>query len=133
MLISVQEAVKSLQDLHPTNAPVLFAQELGGVHYIYNNVAEFVAHYKRVDTDFIYDNKSGLFLVGYAGQHVKLMAELYRYYGGIEADDYYAADQYVLQSHGIFKSKAGPRVYKSADFPLIPELAILRRDIQVVT
>lgn len=133
MLISVDDAVKRFQDNHPNGTPVPFVLELGSVHYIYDSAEDFLAHYKRIDVDFIYDKTSGLYLVGFTGEHVKLLSALYRYYGGREKDNYYATDKYVLDSLGMFKSRAGPRVYKSEAFVVPQELSPLKRDIQVLT
>lgn len=92
---------------------------------------EFVAYYTDIDTDFVFDVRSGRYLVGMSGSHIDLLAALFRYYGGIEPDKYLAADEYVRSGMGLFKSRAGHRIYRGESFVVPAELFSIQRDIEV--
>ncbi len=129
----VKKAVARLQAAHPRGEEVLFASELAKVRLAFCTHEAFLAYYERVDCDFIYDARSRQYLVRTDGKHVDLLAALYRYYGGVEADDHQAADQFVLSGLGLFKSRAGHVIYRSRDFEVPAELRKIQRDIEVLT
>ncbi len=54
---------------------------------------------------------------------------LYRYWGGEEPNDFEAADQFILRSFGMFKSRAASRSYRGANFSAPVELRSIFRDI----
>ena len=97
---------------------------------VFDSHISFLIYYKRIDTDFIFDQKLQTYFVGLSGQHVDHMACLYRFHGGQEDDNYKAADLYVYQNYGIFKSRASHRILASESFRLPPELTPLLRDIE---
>lgn len=101
------------------------------VHQTFNTHQEFVAYYTNMDTDFVFDRRSGLYLVGITGSHVDLLAALYHYYGGTAPNKYLAADEFVRSGMGLFKSRAGHRIYRGESFEVPPELASILRDIEV--
>lgn len=132
MIIDLDNLVSRFQEKHPQRAPVPFRDHLADIAVVFTVTGEFLGHYKKIETDFIYDKTTGLFLVGFVGQHVDLMAALYTYYTGIENTKYEAADQYVLSGLGLLKSRAGTRIYRGANFVVPPELSPLARDIEVL-
>lgn len=101
------------------------------VHKTFNTHQEFVAYYTDIDTDFVFDRRSGLYLVGMTGNHVDLLAALYHYYGGTEPNKHLAADEFVRLGMGLFKSRAGHRIYRGESFEVPPELSSILRDIEV--
>lgn len=104
---------------------------LANVHKTFNTHQAFVAYYTDVDTDFVFDLRSGLYLVGMTGNHVDLLAALYHYYGGTEPNKYLAADAFVRSGMGLFKSRAGNRIYRGESFEVPSELNSILRDIEV--
>ena len=84
-------------------------------------IEEFIKTYTFHMTDFVYDKKSGVLFAGIC-THVILMRELYNIINPDSSDilPSDAADNYILEGHGIFKSKAGGCVWYSLEFK--PEL-----------
>jgi len=132
MLINLEDAAARFTRHHPQHSPVTFMDELSSVAMVFGAHSDFLACYKKVDTDFIYDRQANLYLVGVGCRHVDLRASLYRYYGGSQSDDFQAADEYILSSMGMFKSRAGHKIYRSADFVVAAELRSILRDIEVL-
>ena len=133
MSVDVQAVAERFKRRHPQQASVRFLDELASVSLVFCTHAEFLVYYKRIDTDFVYDRTSDQYLVGVKCQHVDLRASLYRYYGGVEPDNFEAADQYILRSMGMFKSRAGHRILRGADFVVPAELRPIFRDIKVLS
>ena len=131
---ALKGVVSRLQMHHPAKAPVTFAEALSNVQKAYYGHSDFLAHYQRIDVDFVYSQHAEVYLVGFTKPHVELMAELFRYYGGDPTlDKYTAADQYILEGYGMFKSRAGTRIYRGEGFHVVPELRSIMRDIEVLS
>lgn len=110
---------------------------LAGVHHAYYSHEAFLAHYQRIDTDFVYDKTAGVYLVGLTGAHVDLLANLVGYYsnpGALlkAAEVYPTADRFVMEGFGMLKSRAGNRIYRGAGFAVPPQLQPILRDIEVL-
>lgn len=135
--MSPETATTAATPLPPNAALDQLSQHLNvvlkTVKKTFNNHQDFVAYYTQIDTDFVYDRRSGLYLVGMTGDHVDLLAALYHYYGGAEPNKHLAADEFVRSGMGLFKSRAGHLIYKGANFEVPSELFSLMRDIEVFT
>lgn len=135
MVVSpVVRAVAKLQSSHPLRAKVDFVRELAEVDRIFFSHEEFLADYHRVDTDFVFDHRSGLYFVGTRSAHVTLLAQLYCYHTGKELGDFFEdADRFVLEGHGLLKSRAGYGwVYRGERFDVPAALASIARDMKVM-
>ena len=130
---SAEHVISALQESHPARAEVAFRDLLSGVSHVFFAHKDFVVHYTHVDTDFIYDKQANLYLAGIPGHHVDLMAALFWYRGGVESDKYEAADRFILDGHGLFKSRAGNRIYRGPTFVVPAELRAIARDIEVLS
>ena len=104
---------------------------LSKVHHTFHTPREFVAHYTERDTDFVFDRRSGLYLAGLTGDHVDLLSAFFYYYGGTAPNKHLAADEFVRSGMGLFKSRAGHRIYRGESFVVPPELFSIQRDIEV--
>lgn len=101
------------------------------VEGVTTDVATFVERNKLHCDDFVYDFKSGIIFYGIS-HHVWLMESLYYHYtqvprvvNGKFQGKWDAADNYVADGHGIFKSKVGNMIYKSADVAIPTEFTPL--------
>ena len=101
-------------------------------HIVYYTHEDFEKAYTFEDFDFVYDAATGLYFREVIIKHVSLMAELYKFHVGSDSNDiYFLADQYILEGHGMFKSKAGPKIYHSKNFK-IPPVQSIKRDLEVL-
>lgn len=135
MIVSpVIKAVAKLQSVHARAARVDFVRELTEVDRIFFNHEDFLADYHRVDTDFVYDQRSGLYFVGTSSAHVTLLAQLYYYHTGKALGDFFEdADRFVLEGYGLLKSRAGHGwVYKGENFAMPAALDSIARDMKVM-
>lgn len=132
--MTVAQALSRLQQAHPHLQSVGFVGELEKASLIFDSHADFLAHYKRIDCDFVFDKASGLYFVSTNGQHADLMSELYWYHQGARAtqDKFEAADRFVLDGLGLFKSRAGRRIFRGVSFETPVELRFLHRDLEIL-
>lgn len=132
MSLTLEQACLLLKSANAFGAEVPFVELLKDVTLIFDNHLDFLAYYKKIDTDFIYDTTSGLYFIGVKGKHVDLNAELYRYYVRHVNDVYQASDLYIEEGYGMFKSRGGRKIYKGASFVVSSELRSIQRDIEVI-
>ena len=135
--LTLPERVSRLEAAHPHHAAVTFQQALAGARLAFADAAEFLDYYTRIDSDFIYDATSGIYLIefGLAGErHEPAMAALWQYYNeaNSDLDRYEMADRYILDGLGMFKSTAGPYIYRGASFAVPSALHTIQRDVRVL-
>lgn len=133
MLTNGPKLWERFQARHPLQTPVPFTEALAQASLVFDQHSEFLDYYKQRDTDFIYDLAADVYLVGLQCPHVPLLAALYRYYGGVETDQYKAADRYIIEGLGIFKSRKGSRIYRGIEFLVPPILRPIYRDMEILS
>lgn len=101
--------------------------------YIFEDTPDFLALYRQdPNIDFIYDNYLKLYFVNYYDySHEcvrRLLYESYTNNYSLSASE--AADRYIIDGHGFFKSSVGHNIYIGQHYVLPTELNLaLRRDI----
>lgn len=129
----IEQLLNTFRRSHPLKLNPPFVEELTSLELVFYEHGEFVNFYKQRDTDFIFDSKSGVYLVGIAGAHVPLMAKLFVYHGGNPSLNVYAAaDRYIVDGCNIFKSRAGSRIQCGPAFVAPSEFKPILRDIEVI-
>ncbi len=98
--------------------------------HIFNTHQKFLLYYKKIDTDFIYDQSLDTYFVGINGAHVDYLSLLYSYHTNKNMPKYEASDAYILENYGIFKSTAGHKILVGQSFKLDPALFPILRDIE---
>jgi hypothetical protein len=128
--LSPEHIATLFQERHPTGQLPHFTDLFKDIQFTTRRTEEFLAFYTEIDNDFVYDKQSGLYLVAIHAKHEHLMANLYWYYTGKGAVSLYdASDAYILEGHGMFKSRAGRYIYKGASFQVPQGLQSIARDI----
>lgn len=131
----VVKAVARLQSMHPRSRRVEFATEMLNFDRILFSHDEFLADYQQNDDDFIFDARSGLYLVGATGSHIIMLGYLYGYHTGPDVIDFeVAADRFVEEGYGLLKSRAGYGwVYRGKDFEVPGALASIAQEMKVLS
>jgi hypothetical protein len=108
---------------------------LNNVNWMTDDPAEFAKKWREEGTlDFVYDFRSGFFFVGMFACHQTVMSELYYGYvknNNIDRDT--AADKYVDEGMGVFRSSQSYKVWHGKNAVIPPGLKyIWRKDLEVL-
>lgn len=116
-----------------TMVPLSVMREALDSQYYTDDIATFLEYYRSSEPmDFIYDRLTGIFFINMNTGHETARRTLYEYHtGDFSLLTSQAADQYLLDGFGMFKSSVGWTVICGRQFELPTELKIaLRRDIE---
>lgn len=138
-MITIPEIVSRLQVLSGNGLPFAYADVISGCGNIVETEAEFIKLYKEDGRiDFVYDQRLQMFFcyLTYTS-HETLMRVLYEHYtADLSLRTWDAADKYIIDGHGMFKSRAALHgsVMHGHMFPMSTELRMaLRMDLEELT
>lgn len=103
-------------------------------YQVFENRVAFLEHYRDTYCDFVYVKADNLFYTDFQGveAHVEFMATKYTEITGRIKPKYKAADLFIEEGLGMFKSRAGNHILASDKFVLSDDLWFLRRDMEYI-
>lgn len=124
--------------LSANGLPFAYGDVLAGCQQMITDEQQFITMYRHDPRmDFVYDRRLQVFFCYLTtSSHETMMRILYEHYtGDLSMQTWDAADQYIIDGHGMFKSRAALHgtIMHGQGFAMSPELRMaVRMDLEVL-
>lgn len=97
------------------------------------NAEDFIEYFRNDPCDFVYDAKSGRYFTNFNIPHVYFLSARFLHNECADTGGVYSnADAYVIQGHGMFRSRAGSKILVSENMVMPEGLWFIKRDLEYV-
>lgn len=126
-----QEALKLLANGQGEDFTSDYILEERNVGFITNDTSKFLALYKRLGLDFVFDKRTGLFFMDLFSGHEMLRSILYESVHGHKIGLSYEdqADLFLEKGMGFFKSSQSPVIHAGGAYTFPAELKVAFGDM----